>query len=82
MSTTTIRVDERTHQALRSLAEATGEPMSRLVAEAVARLRADEFFAAIDRAYERLDRDPAAVAEVRAERELWEATLADGLEAE
>jgi predicted DNA-binding protein len=80
MATTTIRVSERTHEALRALSEATGESMARLLERAVERLRAEEFFAAVDAAYDRLRADPVARAEEDAERAAWEATLVDGLE--
>lgn len=82
MGTTTIRVSERTHEVLRALATSTGEPMARLVERAVERLRAEEFFAALDAAYGALRADPAAWAEETAERVAWEATLGDGLEDE
>lgn len=80
MATTTIRVSERTHELLRALATRTGEPMARLVERAVERLRADEFFAAVDAAYGALRADPNAWAEESDERAAWETTLGDGLE--
>ena len=80
MATTTIRVSERTHEALRALADSTGEPMARLVERAVERLRTEEFFAELNNAYDRLRADPASWAAETAEREAWETTLADGLE--
>jgi predicted DNA-binding protein len=80
MATTTIRVSEETREALRALAASTGEPMARLVERAVKHLRAEEFFAELDNAYERLDADAGASAEEAPERKEWEATLADGLD--
>ena len=80
MATTTIRVSERTHEALRALAASTGEPIARLVERAVEHLRAEEFFLELDHAYDRLHADASALAEEAAEREEWEETLADGLE--
>ena len=47
---------------------------------AVEHLRAEEFFAELNRAYDRLHADASALAEEAAEREEWEETLADGLE--
>jgi predicted DNA-binding protein len=82
MGTTTIRVSERTHDVLRALAASTGEPMARLVERAVEHLRAEEFFAHLDDAYGRLRGDAVTWAEEVAERTEWEATLADGLEAD
>ena len=80
MATTTIRVSAETHEALRTLAAATGEPMTRLVERAVEHLRAEAFFAELDHAYDRLHADANASAEEAAERKEWESTLADGLE--
>ena len=80
MATTTIRVSEETHEALRALAASTGEPMGRLIERAVEHLRTEEFFAELDHAYERLHADAGASAEEAAERKEWEATLADGLD--
>jgi len=80
MAATTIRVNEATRDALRELAATTGEPMARLVERAVEHLRAEEFFAELNRAYDRLHADASALAEEAAEREEWEETLADGLE--
>jgi hypothetical protein len=54
--------------------------MARLVERAVEHLRAEEFFAELDRAYEKLRADADASAEEAAERKEWEATLADGLD--
>lgn len=82
MATTTIRVTERTHDLLRALAAASGEPMARVVERALERLRADEFFAAVDAAYGELRAEPGAWAEETEERRAWEATLGDGLEAD
>jgi predicted transcriptional regulator len=80
MATTTIRVSEATREALRELAASTGEPMARLVERAVEHLRAEEFFAELDHAYDRLRADAGASAEEAAEQKEWEATLADGLD--
>lgn len=80
MATTTIRVSERTHEVLRAMAATTGEPMSRLLERAVERLRAEEFFSALDAAYDALRAEPSDWAEEQAERAAWEATLADGLD--
>jgi predicted transcriptional regulator len=80
VATTTIRVSTRTHEALRALATATGEPIVRLVERAVERMRADEFFAEVDAAYGRLRAEPVAWADEVAERQAWDNALADGLD--
>jgi hypothetical protein len=62
------------------MSASTGESMSRLLERAVYRLRAEEFFTALDAAYDALRAEPAGWAEEQAERAAWEATLADGLD--
>ena len=79
MSTTTIRVSEQTHEALRALSASTGETMARLVERAVEQLRTEAFFFELDGAYDRLWADPAALEAELEERKAWEATLIDGL---
>ena len=80
MSTTTIRVSEQTHEALRALSASTGEPMARLVERAVEHLRAQEFFTQLDDAYDRLRANPADLESELEERKAWEATLMDGID--
>jgi predicted transcriptional regulator len=82
MATTTIRVSEGTHKALRALAASTGETMTQLVERAVELLRTERFFAQLDDAYGRLQADPDGWEAEIAERRAWEATLGDGLEQE
>ena len=82
MATTTIRVNERTHKALRALAASTGETMTHLVERAVEQLRVERFFAEVNDAYDRFQADPDGWAAEIAERRAWEATLGDGLEQE
>lgn len=79
MSTTTIRVSEETHAALRALSASTGLTMARLVEQAVGQLRTEAFFVELDSAYDRLAADPAALEAELQERKAWEATLLDGL---
>jgi predicted transcriptional regulator len=80
MASTTVRVSTETHELLRKLAEATGEPLQRVLERAVETYRREQFFAELDAAYERLQADPVAREEELAERAEWEATLADGLD--
>jgi predicted transcriptional regulator len=76
---TTVRVTEHTHALLRELAAATGEPLQRVLEEAVERYRRERFFADLNAAYARLAADPAAWEEELAERAELDGTLADGL---
>jgi predicted transcriptional regulator len=80
MASTTVRVSTETHELLRKLAEATGEPLQRVLERAVENYRREQFFAELDTAYERLQADPVAWEEELAERAEWEVTLADGLD--
>jgi hypothetical protein len=69
-----------THDVLRKLAAATGEPLERVLERAVESYRREQFYAEFDAAYARLQADPVAWEEELAERALWEVTLADGLD--
>jgi predicted transcriptional regulator len=80
MGSTTVRVTEETHETLRKLAAATGEPLQRVLERAVENYRRERFFAELDAAYERLQADPVAWEEELAERRELEGTLADGLD--
>ena len=79
MGTTTIRVSEKTHQTVSNLAREVGTSMADLVEQAIEMLRRQRILDRINADYAALRTDPAAWAEVCAERELWDATLADGL---
>src|SRR4029453_14210476 len=79
MASTTVRVSEHTHDLLRKLAEATGEPLQKALERAVENYRRERFFAELNEAYARLQADPVAWEEELAERALWETTLAGGL---
>ena len=80
MASTTVRVTEETHELLRKLAAATGEPLQRVLERAVENYRREQFFAELDAAYQRLQADPVAWAEELGERAELEGTLADGLD--
>jgi predicted transcriptional regulator len=79
MTSTTVRVTEHTHALLRELAAATGEPLQRVLEEAVEQYRRERFFADLHAAYERLSTDRAAWQDELAERAELDGTLADGL---
>jgi predicted transcriptional regulator len=80
MASTTVRVSEHTHQLLRELATATGEPMQKVLERAVEHYRREQFFAELNAAYARLQADPVAWEEELAERAEWDAVVADGLD--
>jgi len=64
------------------LARATGKPISQAVEEAIRAERRRLFWASFRRAAATTAENPAAEAEEATDRELFEGTLADGLEAE
>ena len=80
MASTTVRVSEHTHELLRKLAAASGEPLQKVLERAVEHYRREQFYAEFNAAFERLKADPVAWEEELAERAEWDATLADGLD--
>jgi predicted transcriptional regulator len=54
MASTTVRVSAGTHEMLRKLAAATGEPLERVLERAVENYRREQFYAEFDAAYARL----------------------------
>jgi len=79
MASTTVRVTEHTHELLRELAAATGQPLQQVLEEAVERYRRERFFADLHAAYARLAGDRAAWAAELDERAELDGTLGDGL---
>jgi predicted transcriptional regulator len=77
---TTIRISKAAHDALRQVSTATGQTLQATLEQAVELLRRQRFLAEVNSGYARLRCDEAAWAEEQAERDLWESTLADGLE--
>lgn len=82
MASETVRIDPDTHAKLKELADLTGEPMASLLGKAVEAYRRQKFLEGASADYAALRANPEAWAEELAERELWDATLADGLEAD
>lgn len=80
MASTTVRVSAETHELLRKLAAATGEPLQRVLERAVESYRREQFYAEFNAAFERLRSDPVAWEDYLAEQREMEGTLADGLD--
>lgn len=78
--TTTIRITEKTHRALHSLAREVGTPMAEVVDQALELFRRQLLLNQANAAYAALRADPDGWVEVQAERAAWDATLVDGLE--
>lgn len=78
----TVRITERTHQTLTELKRSTGRSMPALIEQAVERWEREHLLREANADWAEIIADPAASAEIEAERALWDATVADGLEAE
>ena len=80
METRIVRIHGKDHQALSELAKETGQTMTATLSNAIRALRRQRVLEQTNLAYEALRRDQAAASAEVAERETWDATLADGLE--
>lgn len=78
----TVRISERTHRTLSQLKHSTGQSMPSLIEQAVERWQREHLLREANAAWAAIIADPAARAEIEAERALWDATVADGLEPE
>ncbi|SRR5260370_42530190 len=76
----TVRITETTHAALRSLAAEGGQTMQAVLDQAVEEYRRRRFWDQVEAAAFDLRKDPVSWKEELAERQAWDATLADGLE--
>ena len=79
---TTVRVSEETHRALREISDGRGQPMTDVLAEAVKRMRYEEIVRRGNESYAALREDPEAWEDLMRERAEWDCTLLDGLEDE
>jgi predicted transcriptional regulator len=82
MASDTVRVKPETHAKLKALAEQTGRPMPEVLEQAVEALRRQRLLDAANRGYAALRQDPKAWSAELAEREAWDETLGDDMEAE
>jgi hypothetical protein len=82
VASTTIRISRRARDEARELARVTGKPISQAVEEAIRAERRRVFWASFRQAATSAAANPLGAAEEAADRELFEATLADALEAE
>jgi hypothetical protein len=80
MSTPTVRISETSHQLLKELAKQTGQTMMDVLDKALDAYRRQQFFAQLNAGYAELQADPEAWAGHLAERQVWDATLMDGLD--
>lgn len=77
---TTVRIREETRETLRELRAQTGEPTPVLLARAVDQFYRSILIAETNIGYAQLHAGSAALDEDRSDLDLWEETLADGVE--
>jgi len=82
MSSVNVRVSSQSYQLLKSLAQDFGQSMQSVIDEAIEDLRRRKMLEATNEAFSTLKADNKAWKEELKERELWENTLADGVEPE
>lgn len=75
-----VRVSDKTHSTLQTLAREVGAPIGEVVDQAVELYRRQRIIDQANALYAELRADPQAWADVQAEREDWGQTLADGLD--
>jgi hypothetical protein len=80
MASLTVRISRSTHIALRALAEETDESMTEILDKAIELYRRQHFLAGLNADFATLRKNHAAWKQEQGERELWDSTIADGLE--
>ena len=79
-ATSNVRVSSHTHALLSQLAEEANESMQAILDKAVERYRRESFLRAANRDFAALKRNSKSWKEELRERQVWEQTLADGLD--
>lgn len=82
MSATTVRISEGSHQALKELANRTGDSMGEVLTKALEAYRRKLFFEQMNAGYAALQSDSKAWAEHQSDLKDWDAVLLDGLDRE
>jgi hypothetical protein len=80
--TPNVRVSPRAHQLLLELAEEEQQSMQAVLDVALERYRRERFLRAANADFEALTKDKKAWKEELRERQVWERTVADGLDKE
>ncbi|HQU42807.1 MAG: toxin-antitoxin system protein [Planctomycetia bacterium 21-64-5] len=80
MATVTVPISEASHKVLLELASHGGEPIERLLDRAIEEYRRSRLLDETNAAFAALRSDEGAWREELAERQDWDATLADGLD--
>jgi predicted transcriptional regulator len=82
MASVTVRIEEKSHKALRELAERSGESMQAILTHAIEAYRRERFLESANAAFEALRKDQNAWRREQEERAEWDATLRDTQEKE
>jgi predicted transcriptional regulator len=82
MASVTVRISKATRAKLNELASSEGSSMQAVLDTAVEQYRRRRFLERANEAYAALNADAKAAEQNRKEQELWDGTLADGLEDE
>lgn len=79
MPSTTVRINPRTHQLLRHLADKSGQTMQTVLDNALQIYSEHNFWDDVERSYAQLKTKPDQWQAELDERKQWEAALLDGL---
>jgi predicted DNA-binding protein len=80
MASATVRISDKSREALRKLSQETGESMQAILDKAIEEYRQERLMSQVNAAYAALRADPEAWAEWQKEIAVWDATLMDGLD--
>jgi predicted transcriptional regulator len=75
------RISERTHRTLKQLAAGTGRTFEQVIEDALALYEREQLLQGINAGYAALRADAQAWAAEQDERAIWDASIADGLDA-
>ena len=78
MSSIQVRVNENTHQAIKGIANETGDTMQSVVEHAVDRYKRELFLKGLNHDFDSLKATESDWAKELEERAMWDETLADG----
>ena len=82
MSSVNVRISSNSYQILKSLSKGKGQTMQSVIDQAIEDLRRRKMLEATNSAFSALKADKEAWDQESEEREIWENTLADGIEME
>jgi hypothetical protein len=82
MAARSVRISEASHRLLRRMAAQTGATMNAVLDAALEEHQRRLFWSRAHQEFEAMREDPTAWSEETAERDVWEAVVADGLEKE